>query len=130
MSIAAHWLQVGDGVARAASIAALLAASSLAAVPAAAQSVDGVWRSQGYGDVFVVNGADWKTFEVTATTCVPEAPARRIAGAAADREATFQENGSDPFFIRSGGSHDHKILHRQGAASDVRIDRIPRVPAV
>jgi hypothetical protein len=115
---------------RAALIAAFLWASSLAAVPAAAQSVDGVWRSQGYGDVFVVNGADWKTFEVTATTCVPEAQARRIAGAAADREATFQENGSDPFFIRSGGSHNHKILHRQGAASDVRIERIPRVPAV
>lgn len=111
-------------------LAALLAACFLPVVPAAAQSLDGDWRSEGYGDVFVVNGADWNTFEVTSTTCVPGATAKQVGGATADLEATFQKDGSDSFFIRSGGSNDHKIMHRQGAASDVRIDRISRVPAV
>jgi len=113
------------------SVARFLAMCFLAVgANATAQSPDGVWRSEGYGDVFAVKGTEWKTFEITSTTCVPGATARQIAGATADREATFQENGSDQFFVRSGGSGDHKIMHRQGAASDIRIDRISQIPAV
>ena len=35
-----------------------------------AQSLDGVWRSQGYGDVFRIQGRDLREFEVTSKTCV------------------------------------------------------------
>ncbi len=47
-----------------------------------------------------------------------------------DREATFQMKGGRLFFVRSGGSNDHKVLHFEGAASDVRIDRLSRMPEV
>jgi len=118
-----------------ASIALLLMLAGLAAAPAAAQSLDGIWRSEGYGDVFVVKGKDWKTFEVTSTTCVPGFIAAETARASAHRNATFNANeefdtDSPQFFIRSGGSHEHKRLHLEGAASDIRIDRISRLPAV
>jgi hypothetical protein len=34
------------------------------------------------------------------------------------------------FFIRSGGKRDHKLLHNEGSASDVRLDRLLHLPAV
>ena len=34
------------------------------------QSLDGVWKSEGYGMVFGIQGTTLKSFEVTATTCV------------------------------------------------------------
>ena len=33
-------------------------------------------------------------------------------------------------FIRAGGPSDHKLLHIDGSASDIRIDRLSRMPAV
>ncbi len=104
-------------------------------LPLTAQSLDGVWRSEGYGDVFVIKGPDWKTFEVTSVTCLAGFSATRSAGATVDREATIRANedfdtDSPQFFVRLNRSNDHKRLHLEGAASDIRIDRIPRIPVV
>ena len=46
----------------------------------------------------------------------------------AGREATFKTTDGDEFFIRSG-TGDHRVLHNIGSVSDVRLDRIPRLPA-
>jgi hypothetical protein len=90
-----------------------------------ASTLDGVWRSQGYGYVFESKGPELKAFEVTATTCVPSFTARRDATAIPGREATFESPDRDLFFIRAAGAGDHKLLHNEGSASDVRIDRLP-----
>jgi hypothetical protein len=94
------------------------------------QSLDGYWRSQGYGFVFEINGPDLKAYEVTTSTCLPSFTARRDSAAVADREATFTTKDGEVFFTKLGGSTDHKLLHNDGSASDMRIDRIPRLPAV
>ena len=47
-----------------------------------------------------------------------------------DREATFKMKEGRLFFLRPGGSNDQKVLHFDGSASDMRIDRLPRMPAV
>lgn len=94
-----------------------------------AQSLDGVWRSEGYGTVFEIQGATVKTFQVTTTTCVPWFTAEREAGNMVGREATFTVPHGDPFFIRTGGTTKHKLLHRDGTASDIRLDRVARLPA-
>jgi len=117
---------------RSAEVVLILLVSRL---PLAAQSLDGLWRSEGYGDVFAIKGSAWKTFEVTSTTCVGGFTAAQTAGASAGRDATFKatdqfDTDSPQFFVRSGGSNDHKRLHLEGAASDIRIDRIPRIPEV
>jgi hypothetical protein len=112
------------------SIDFLLPGILLAVLPLQAQSVDGVWRSQGYGDVFEIHGTGVKTYEVTSTTCVPGFTAQRNPATIAGREATFTHDKSDVFFIRAGGKKDHKLLHNEGSASDVRLDRLPRLPAV
>jgi hypothetical protein len=109
---------------------ALLSMFLLGRIVPAAQSLDGVWRSQGYGSVFEINGPDMGTFEVTTETCVSGFSAKRDAISARDQEASFKSNEGDVFFVRAAGAIDHKLLHYQGAASDIRIDRLPRMPAV
>jgi hypothetical protein len=94
----------------------------------AAQSLDGVWRSQGYGYVIEIHGPVLKSFEVTAQTCVPGFTAKRDTSVVAGREATFKTTDGDVLFVRTGGSSDHRLLHYDGSASDVRIDRMPRRP--
>ena len=47
-----------------------LAALGLSGSSTQKQTLDGVWRSEGYGLVFDIQGATLKSFEVTATTCV------------------------------------------------------------
>jgi hypothetical protein len=98
--------------------------------PAHAQSLDGVWRSQGYGYVFDIHGPALKSFEVTKTTCVPGFTANRDTISAPGREATFKSTDGEIFFVRTSASNDHKLLHNDGSASDMRIDRLPRMPAV
>jgi hypothetical protein len=108
----------------------LLAGAPVALAAAPATSVEGVWRSQGYGYVFEIEGRALKAFEVTATTCVASETAERDASAVPGREATFRTREGRVFFVRDGGARDHKLLHNEGSASDLRIDRLPRLPAV
>src|SRR5215470_12818292 len=107
----------------------VLAALGLSGSSAQKQTLDGVWRSEGYGMVFDIQGATLKSFEVTATTCVLGDPAQREDTSIAGREATFKTTDGDLFFVRSGGRADHRLLHNVSSASDVRIDRIAKLPA-
>jgi hypothetical protein len=97
--------------------------------PCISQNLDGVWGSDGYGYVFDVHGTVMQAFEVTAATCVPGFSARRDSTPVTGREATFRDS-NDVYFIRTGGTDDHRLLHRDGAASDIRIRLLPRKPAV
>jgi len=72
--------------------------------------------------VFEIKGSTLQALEVTTTTCVPGFTAQMDAATIAGREATFKRKGGNDFFMRTGGSNDHRILHNQGSASDVRID--------
>ncbi len=107
----------------------VLANLGLSGSSAQEQSLDGVWRSEGYGLVFVVQGATLTSFEVTATTCVPGDAAQREDTSIAGREATYKTKDEDLLFIRSGGTADHRLLHNVWSVSDVRIDRIAKLPA-
>lgn len=93
-------------------------------------SLDGVWRSQGYGYVFEIRGSTLKAFEVTTTTCVPGFMAQRRSAIVPGQEAAFRTKDNDTYFVRTGGAADHKLLHQMGALSDIRIDRLPGMPAV
>ena len=92
------------------------------------QSLDGVWRSQGYGDVFRIQGRDLREFDVTSKTCVAGFTARGLA--ATDREAAFKIAGGAVLVLKSGSSNDHKLLHFDFSDSDIRIDRLPEMPTV
>ena len=106
----------------------------LAAAPAVASaqppSLDGVCLTEGYGYAIEIAGSKLKTFEVTATTCLPGLTAERDAAVLPGRKATFKMGEGEVLFVRDGGTSDHKLLHNEGSASDVRIDRVSRLPAV
>lgn len=108
----------------------LLTAAFFSVIPTVGQSLDGVWRSEGYGYAFDIRGEEWKAFEITSTTCVAGFTATRSGGSMPDREATFNMKEGRLFFVRPGGSNEHKVLHFDGSASDMRIDRMTRMPAV
>lgn len=97
--------------------------------PVAGQSLDGVWQTEGYGQVFEIKGPRLEVFEVTTRTCLPGFTAKRENSAVADREATFRTSDGDVYFVRGGGARDHRVMHAEGSASDVRIDRLPQRPA-
>jgi hypothetical protein len=98
-----------------------------ARVTAFGADLDGIWRSQGYGYVFNFQGSGLKAFEVTRTTCVPGFTATRLPTAGSDRGVTFTTTDRDVFFVRPGGDTAHQTLHFEGSASDMRIDRLPRL---
>ncbi len=113
-----------------AGVSVLLMAVVAGGAPAQSPLMDGVWRSQGYGNVFEIHGPTLNAFEVTNTTCVAGGTAAVDTMPVPGRIATFRTPGGGEMFVRAGGSADHKLLHREGSASDERIDRIPRLPAV
>jgi hypothetical protein len=101
-----------------------------ASAPLAGQSLDGAWRSEGYGLYFDVSGSTLKAFELTAVSCLPSFTAERSSAAAAAGEITFKVVGQAATYIfRSGGSSDRRLVHRNGAASDIVIRRIASAPA-
>jgi len=105
------------------------ALSFFSATLLASQALDGVWRSLGYGYVFEINGPVIRAFEVTTSTCLSGFTARNDGSAVPGREATFRSGGGDVWFVRSGGRGDHWLLHNEGSASNIRIVRVPQLPA-
>jgi hypothetical protein len=93
-------------------------------------SLDGVWRSQGYGYVFEIRGPVFKAFELTKTTCVLGFTAQLQHAAAAGREATFKSKDEGVFFVKTGGTNDHKLLHEEEAVADIHIDRVENLPTI
>lgn len=109
-------------------VIAIVAFLGTIAVPLRAQSLDGIWKSEGYGEVVQIHGSKLQEFEVTTTTCVVDSTATLEDATVPGREASFKADHGDEFFIRAGGTADHKLLHNVWSASDVRIDRIAKVP--
>jgi hypothetical protein len=97
---------------------------------AAAPSLDGIWQSEGYGNVYQIRGATLSTFEITAQTCVAGFTARRLNNSLPDREATFRTRDKDLFFFSAGSDDDHKLLIHPDGLSKIRIRRLPHLPAV
>ena len=110
-------------------VIAIVAFLGTIALPLRARSLDGIWKSEGYGEVYQVHGSKLQTFEVTTTTCVVNGTATRENATVPGREASFKHDDGDEFFIRAGGTADHKLVHNLGSVSDVRIDRIMKLPA-
>ena len=96
---------------------------------APAQSLDGTWRSEGYGWVFDIRGDSLRAREVTAVSCLPSFRAHRDS-APAGAVAAFTFDGSPTTMqVLRGALDDRLRLHLEGSASDYVIRR-GAVPAV
>jgi hypothetical protein len=92
---------------------------------AATQSLDGVWQSEGYGNVYEIRGKTLNAYDVTTRTCVHNFTATRVMEENPGRDDTFKSRGQDPIVISAGKSDDDRIVNRK-----MRIDRTPQMPAV
>jgi C-terminal processing protease CtpA/Prc len=98
--------------------------------PLVGQPVDGRWRSEGYGLYFEVSGAALTAYEITEVSCLPAFAAKRVGDdgdggvrfAVVDRPTTY--------IFRSGGSANRRLIHMNGAASDIVIHRANSAPAL
>jgi hypothetical protein len=91
----------------------------------ATHSLDGIWQSEGYGNVFVIQASRIESFQFTTTTCV-KGPTAHFIGAS----ATAKDSDGDLFTIRDGDSSGHKLLHSIGSAGHIHLDRISALPSV
>jgi hypothetical protein len=91
----------------------------------AAQDLDGVWKSEGYGNVYELDATTMKAFEVTTQTCVPAFTATRVAPPNSGQDEAFRVKGRDPIVISAGKGPDDKLLNRS-----IQITRLPQLPEV
>lgn len=112
------------------SIHAVLAAIVCTAGPAplAAQALDGGWRSDGYGLYFEVSGSTLKAYELTAVSCLPSFTAERTNDGGAGAIVFKVVDQPATYAVRAAGSPDRRLVHRNGAASDIVIRRVPAAP--
>jgi hypothetical protein len=70
-----------------------------------------------------------KAYELTGISCLPSFTAQR-GGEDGASGTTFKVVGqAGTFLLRSGGSSDRWLMHRNGAASDIVIRRVSTAPA-
>src|SRR4051812_32772415 len=102
---------------------------AVTASPARAQSLDGTWRSEGYGWVFDFRGDSLRAREVTAASCLPSYSAHREATVPAGATAAFTFDRSPTTIqVLRGRSADEMRLHLEGSASDYIIRRASAPP--
>lgn len=101
--------------------------------PGASPGLTGVWKSDGYGFVFVASGDILQAYEVTQTTCVPSWKMTRRAETTAGVEAVYSGGGwafgDQVLLVKATPDSNEKRLYRDGAASDIVIHRIAARPA-
>ncbi|MGJ5818172.1 hypothetical protein [Paludibaculum fermentans] len=104
---------------------AVLAVVLAGSVLEAGAPLDGVWRSIGWGDVYVVRGDSWQTFEVTASTCVAGFSARRMKGSGDH----FRAIDVAEFSVADEPDGLRKRLIRAGEINSLLMERVAEVPA-
>jgi hypothetical protein len=107
--------------------AVVLALAPAVVRPQSAPSLDGLWRSDGYGLVFRIAGDSLDTFEVTAISCIPSYRAHRTAVDMA-HVAFLRNDIPETFELRPGATADTRRFHVDGAASEMIIRPIRAMP--
>jgi Peptidase family S41/Tricorn protease C1 domain len=96
---------------------------------AGADSLDGYWKSDGYGILLEIDGDAVKASEITAISCLPVFTAKRQAEPPDGALALFTVMG-EPVLMRPGSSADHKFFGFKGAASSIGFRRLGQRPAI
>jgi hypothetical protein len=94
-----------------------------------AEVLDGVWRTDGYGYLLVIDGKHLRAFETTAVSCIPAWTAVRTDRKMDGVEAVFrQEMAPVDVLISAGPSPGSRYVGMLGDASRMVCRRLPRRP--
>jgi len=97
-------------------------ASASAQVQPSTPSLDGLWLTDGYGDLIEFQGDESRWFEITQVSCIPAGKATRKSGPATDQEIVFVDEG-DVSRVTPGISPDTRWLHEDGSVSNILLRR-------
>src|SRR2546425_6956199 len=94
----------------------VIPASSRAQAQPPAQSLDGLWLTDGYGELIEFQGDELHWFEITQVSCVPAGKATRKRGGGTGTEILFlDERAVGP--VTPGGSPGTRWLHANRSGS-------------
>ena len=99
------------------------------AFPLTAQSLDGVWTSDGYGTLVEARGDRILAFEITSISCIPTWTADRVAGGETGAVVFKRRDTPAKFALRPGSSSSAWWFQPYGAASSARFRRVTSRPA-
>ena len=100
----------------------LLPSSAYTQTQPAAQSLDGLWLSDGYGNFLEFQGDSLRGYEITTLSCIGSDTAARKTAPGPSNEIDFAES-DDTFRILPGTSADTRWLHEDGSISNVLLRR-------
>ena len=101
--------------------------SASAQVQRATESLDGLWLTDGYGELIEVQGDNLRAYEITTLSCIPSAKATRRTEASTVREIVFAGEDST-LRIFPGSSPDTRWLHEDGSVSNILLRRTDSRP--
>lgn len=106
----------------------LFLSSASAGIPEAAESLDGLWLTDGYGELLEVQGDDLRAYELTTLSCLPATRAARRTEASTAHEIVFA--GEDTLRVTPGPSPDTRWLHEDGSVSNILLRRTGSRPGL
>ncbi|MEY2832155.1 MAG: hypothetical protein RLZZ574_1413, partial [Cyanobacteriota bacterium] len=97
-----------------------------------ADSLDGIWQSDGYGYVIEIKGNELDAYEVTKNSALPSFTATNVDQTPGDGAVDFADDNDSSltFEIKSTDSNDVKRLHVDGSEGDIVLNRLDEKPAV
>ena len=91
------------------------------------QSLDGLWLTDGYGDLIESQGEDLRIYEITSLSCIFARKATRRPEASTANEIVFAGE-NDTLRILPGASPDTRWLHEDWSVSNVLLRRTSSRP--
>jgi hypothetical protein len=83
--------------------------------------LDGLWLTDGYGQVVEFKGNDLRVYEITKLSCIPSAKATRKTEASDAKETVFATDDGDTFRISPAMSAETRWLHVDGSVSSILL---------
>jgi hypothetical protein len=111
----------------------LFPSSASAEIQPATQSLDGLWLTDGYGDLFELHGDNLRGYEITGLSCIESSRLTTVKGARNTGVGTASEvffsRDDDTFRLFPASSPNTRWLHEDGSVSNILLRRTGPRPA-
>src|SRR6266496_3939490 len=105
------------------SIAALMALLAVFFTSATAQSLDGLWQSDGYGLLVEIRGGKMSVSQITSISCLPWWTAKRSDSSGNKSEIAFKR-GDAVIRLTPGSSSDTLLMRESVSISSMELRRV------
>ena len=102
----------------------------LPALLAQTPSIDGVWRSVGWGYIYEIRGSTLQAFEVTSSTCVTGFRAQRLTVDPTAGETKFQVRRDTPLRLLHPSDSAPQRIVQAGVMTSIVFERLDSLPAI